>query len=208
MKGKIWGHSRVKRFLAGLSAMTILAGTIPFAAYGSLTMAAHAEEAGTGEQEENPFLVSSATTKFNLTGGIMNDSSFVVSNGICSLSDDAEPTCIPNPEPPVNSNLVFAGWANTAGEIVTEFQENMTYYANWKYGTTSETNRISNLTYLLLNQNSNFFDLRGNGGSLRTTYGDAGYNLYYKYKIDEISANIRSNITAFDAQNAEYCIGN
>ena len=131
MKGKIWGHSRVKRFLAGLSAMTILAGTIPFAAYGSLTMAAHAEEAGIGEQEENPFLVSSATTKFNLTGGIMNDSSFVVSNGICSLSDDAEPTCIPNPEPPVNSNLVFAGWANTAGEIVTEFQENMTYYANW-----------------------------------------------------------------------------
>ena len=77
MKGKIWGHSRIKRFLAGLSAMTILAGTIPFAAYGSLTMAAHAEEAGTGEQEENPFLVSSATTKFNLTGGIMNDSSFV-----------------------------------------------------------------------------------------------------------------------------------
>lgn len=208
MKGKIWGHSRVKRFLAGLSAMTILAGTIPFAAYGSLTMAVHAEEAGTGEQEENPFLVSSATTKFNLTGGIMNDSSFVVSNGICSLSDDAEPTCIPNPEPPVNSNLVFAGWANTAGEIVTEFQENMTYYANWKYGTTSETNHISNLTYLLLNRNSNFFDLRGNGGSLRTTYGDAGYNLYYKYKIDEISANIRSNITAFDAQNAEYCIGN
>lgn len=116
------------------------------------------------------------------------------------------PAYIPVPAAPVNSNLVFAGWVDSNGNAVTEFQENTTYYANWSYGSAGETNSISRLQYLIYT-NSAFFDLRGSGG-LKTTFNNNGYDLRYKYKIADNSVDVNSYITSFNGSNATYSIAN
>ncbi|MBR6599853.1 MAG: hypothetical protein IKK88_06095 [Oscillospiraceae bacterium] len=197
---------KIKRLLAGCCAFAVLVGTMPFNDINSFYVSASTEQETTEQNESvQEFLVSATTTRFNLTGGNIDDAAFTVTDGICTLSDSSEPAVIPNPSAPLNSNLVFSGWVDSDNNPVTTFEENMTYYANWNYGSRSETNEYSNLMYHIYSSGS-FFDLRGNSGSLKTTYGNNGYDLQYKYTSSSDGSHPGGSLS-FNGINATYSIG-
>lgn len=49
------------------------------------------------------------------------------------------------------------------------------------------------------------YELRGSG-EFKTTFNNNGYDLRYKYKIAENSADINGSITSFNGINATYSI--
>lgn len=96
MEGFKRKKSRFKRFLAGCSALVILAGAIP-AAESNTFFISSAEETVVEEQNEemsNEFLVSSPATRFDLNGGSIDNAYFTVNGGICTLADGAVPAYI------------------------------------------------------------------------------------------------------------------
>ncbi len=193
-------NSKIKRLLAGCSALVFMFGAVPRTSSSFLSFADEVEQ----EEAVQEFLVFSPTTRFNLTGGSIDNGAFNVVDGICTLAETSSPTVIPEPAAPVNSNLVFGGWVDSSNNAVTEFQENTTYYANWVYGTSGEINSYSQLQYLIYSGGS-FVDVRG-GGNLKTTFSNGGYNLHYKYTRSSDNANVASTIS-FNGNNATYHIG-
>ena len=122
-KGMIMKQHKIKRLLAGCCAFAVLVGTMPFNDINSFYVSASTEQETTEQNESvQEFLVSATTTRFNLTGGNIDDAAFTVTDGICTLSDSSEPAVIPNPSAPLNSNLVFSGWVDSDNNPVTTFE--------------------------------------------------------------------------------------
>ncbi len=195
-------QSKLKRLLSGITACAMMTGMMSvYQSDSMLTVLADEYQGDTGQEntddmsqestENNePYTVKYTTTKFNLTGGTMSDENFVEENGICTLKSEDTPSIIPEPSPPINTDLVFWGWTNSENNLVTKFEPNTTYYANWKYETGSQTNSYSQLQYL--NYGSGKFDVRGNGGNLGTTYGCGGYDL--KCLVNNQDSGLRCDI--------------
>ena len=165
----IMKHSKLKRFIAGCTALAFLSGMQPFTAILNFNIvSAYAEEEVQESGEYQGTVVTSASTLFDLNGGSIENENFVTIDGVCSLADESKPDYIPDPVAPARSNLVFAGWVNSENEPVTEFQADTKYFANWNYGSREEENEFSHLKYQIYSY-EHYFDLKGSG-NFKTTY--------------------------------------
>lgn len=174
MKGnfKEMKKALTKRLIAGCSAAAFLFGM-------NTSEIQMISESVIYAEAEGSAAVESSTTRFNLNGGSLENANYDVLDGLCTLREGITSADAPSPIPPKNSNLVFDGWRDSSGNITEEFEADKTYFANWKYGTAEETNSVSNLKYMIYT-GDNFFDLRGNNGSFKTTYSFNGYQLIVK----------------------------
>ena len=197
-------HSKLKRLIAGCIATIVSMHPLTNVINYNI-LSAFAEEDVQENEAYQGNVITSVSTLFDLNGGCINNDNFITIDGVCRLADEARPDYIPTPDAPARSNLVFAGWVNSANEPVTEFQTDTKYYANWNYGSREEENEFSYLKYLIYT-GSQYFDLRGNG-NFRTTYSNNGYDFRYKYKVGDSSDFTSGNLNV-NGTNATYTIGN
>ena len=182
-------HSKFSRLLAAVTSLTVLGGMLPVYQQTPF-LTAYADEVSVEDDEggiapvdpDQPEVVkvpdvTSATTRFDLNGGSLKDGKFAVNDGVAVLKDEHDPAYTPTPEAPELSDLVFAGWTDAAGSVVTAFDADTTYYASWNYTAEQETNPASGLVNYF--NHGNYYDFRGNNGNLQTTWSNSGYNISY-----------------------------
>lgn len=192
-------YSKFSKLLAAVTSLTILGGMLPAYQPGAILTARAEEVPAIGESEapadsgtpeiEAVRAVRSSSIRFDLNGGSLNDEKFTVTDGVAVLADENVHADAPEPEAPALSGLVFAGWTNASGSVITTFENDTTYYAAWNYSSMQMTNPNSGLVNYF--NHGNYYDFRGNNGNLKTTYSDNGYNI--SYKVNGIEYGIGKN---------------